>query len=76
MAGCSSVGSPYRGVVTVLEGSQTYEARLEPERIWTGVLGEAQRNGEPTPDKRLGLYYLLTTDSGAHLMYTKDISRA
>ena len=73
MSGCSNAGSPERGVVTVLADDRNYQARLEPETLWYGVLREAQRGGAPPPNQRGGLYYQLATGAETHLVYTKDV---
>ena len=73
LTGCRNADVPKQGVVTILADDQTYQERSEPETLWYGVLGEAQRGGAPTPDRRDGLYYQLDTDSESYLLYTGEI---
>ena len=70
LTGCRNADVLEQGVVTILADDQAYQERSEPETLWYGVLGEAQRGGAPTPDRRDGLYYQLAIGSESYLLYT------
>lgn len=74
VASCGTTGPRQEGeTVTVLAGSRSYNDRPEVETLFYGDLEPNQRDGEPPPNQRPGLYYRLASSDKTYEMYTDRI---